>query len=75
MAQILEKRVAYRSLLAFSDADGGRDRLHHQIGRREGRQIDQPHAVRKLVDDVIRKAHGQTRLSGAARARQRHQAR
>ena len=52
MAQTLNKRVAYRSLRAFSDADRGRDCQRHQIGRREGRQIGQPHAVREFVDDV-----------------------
>jgi len=48
MAQVVEKCVAYRSLWGFSDADGCRDCQRHQIGRREGRQIGQPHGVRGI---------------------------
>ena len=56
MAQRVEQRVAGRSLRALSDTEDGRDRLRHQIGRRERRQIDQPHAVREFVHEVATRA-------------------
>ena len=50
IAQIVEQGVAGRSLRTRSDTKDGRDRLRHQIGHRERRQIDQPHTVEEFVE-------------------------
>ena len=75
IAQIFEKGVANRSLRALSDTDGGRDRLRHQIGVRERRQINQPHAVGELVHEIPREPHRQPRFSNPPGARHRQQPR
>ncbi len=75
IAQRVEQGVADRSLRALSDTKGGRDRLRHQIGHRERRQIDQPHAVGEFVHEVTREPHRQPRFSNAPGARQRQQPR
>ena len=49
MRRLVEQGVAGRSLRALSDTKNGGDCLRHQIGRRERRQIDQPHAVGEFV--------------------------
>ena len=64
---VVEQGVADRSLRALSDTKSGRDRLRHQIGHRERRQIDQPHAVGKFVHEAARQPHRQPRLSNARR--------
>ena len=67
IAQSVEQRVAGRSLRALSDTKGGRDRLRHQIGHQERRQIDQPHAVREVVHEAACQPYRQPRFSNPAR--------
>ncbi len=74
-AKVVEQHLAYRSLRSLSDTDRRCDGLGHEVRVGNRREIDQPDAVRKLVRQVRRETQRQTRLAGAAGARERHQAR
>jgi len=75
IAQRVEKGVADRSLRAVPDANGGRDRLRQEIGRRQRRQVHQPYAVSKDVHEARCQTDRQPRLSNTASAGQRYQPR
>ncbi len=75
IAEGVEQGVADRSLRALSDTQGGRDRLRHQIGHQERRQIDQPHAVGEFVHEAARQPYRQPCFSNAPGPRQRQQPR
>jgi hypothetical protein len=75
IAQVVAERGAGRTLRALPDTQGGRDRLRYQIGHRERRQIDQPHAIAEFVHEATRQLYRQARLSNPAGTRQRQQPR
>ena len=75
IAQRVEHDVPGRSLWALPDTKDGRDRLRHQVGHRQRRQIDQPHAVGKYLHEVRRQSYRQPCLANPSRAGQRQQPR
>ena len=55
------------------DAEGGCDGVGHGAGIADGRQLDQPHAVRELVGQAACNGHGQPRLAHTADTTERHE--
>ncbi len=69
----IDQDVASGSLLTLSKPERSRDRLRHQIGKRERRQVDQPDAVGEFTHQISRQPHGQPCFTHATGTRQRYQ--
>ena len=71
--QIVDDGLPQRTSGAIADPEATGDGLHDQVGIADRRQLDQPHAVRLLTDELGRGLDHQPRLSGAAGADHRDQ--
>jgi hypothetical protein len=69
------EHVDERTAGLFLDAQRARHRLHDEAGVRDRGQLDEPHAVRIVVEHVRGKLQREPRLADAARADQREQPR
>jgi hypothetical protein len=64
-----------RLLGSFADTQRGRHARRHQRRISQRSELDQPHAVRKLIDHVASHLERKARLAAAADPGQRQQAR
>ena len=74
-AQVVDQGRVQGAVRLLAHINGGRDRLDDPVALGDERQLDQPHAIAKIMNDLRAGFQGEASLAGAASPHQRQESR